>query len=132
MSIKRWGREDVQRLLDLKKLNLPLKEIGGCLGVSSNAISKALGRYCSAYLPMKDIEKHIKEKQKNSLLEAIYWFNHNNTHLKIKKFKDGFLCGGEYCSAISTIIILNRFRLHYEKPLIDYVYHKSNNCISFC
>lgn len=112
---KKWTQKEVEILLKMKKNKNTLKEIAEKFHVSTNAISKALSRHSLEYISIKGIEK----VKKNSLLDVINWFNDKNEILKIKKFGNGFLCGKQYFTTISLILILNKFCKEYHRPFVN-------------
>jgi len=115
---KKWTPKEVEVLLKMKKNKNTLKEIAHRFQVSTNAISKALSRYALEYISLKGIEK----VKKNSLLDVINWVNNKHENLKIKKSGSGFLCGKQQLTAVSLILVLNKFCKAYNRPLVNKFY----------
>lgn len=109
---KVWSKEDIEKLLNMKKKKVSLKQIAIEFNVSINAISKTLNRYLVKQNTFKKITQ-------NSFFDVIQWFNKLYPNFKIYQRNGQFLLGDQYHSLVSIIIILNKFRLIYQQKLIN-------------
>lgn len=81
---KQWCEKDIKKLIYMKDNHFSLKEIADSIGVSVNAISKALSRYHTRYIKIKEDDLKTNDialsDNITSLYGAIKIFNQYSNH----------------------------------------------------
>lgn len=101
---KKWKKEDVLKILELRKQGVKFRNIGLFFSVTSNAVRKTLQRHTNIYTK-KFINLSTIRTKKEIILN---WGIKNNI---IKRNNDTFFIEKEIISEYKAIIEINKFRL---------------------
>lgn len=78
---KKWTKDEIEKIYNLKKTGLTFKAIGTHFGVNGNTIRKALQRHSPLFIPRS--KKNYNISLKNVTYDiAIQWAKSNNYDIK--------------------------------------------------